>query len=159
LPYTLRILGVSEVTYPILALNLTVYAYTAILSGNFMVISSDVLSQYGQSNYLVINGFYWRLFTAMFAHTNIVHLVVNMLFLIIFGLRAEELFSITEYLTTYLLSGLVGNLLTLLLGLTGFPGASGAIFSLCGACVTGLLIGYGLASKPGNKTTRHCQTV
>jgi rhomboid protease GluP len=176
-------------TYLILALNLAVYAYTAILSGNFMVISLNVLLQYGQSNYLVINGLYWQLFTAIFVHTNIVHLTGNMLFLIIFGLRAEELFNMMEYFFIYLLSGLAGNLLTLLLGLTVVSaGASGAIFGLFGACAiyvrrkvgqslvgalvytffllivtgtspyvnvlahfgglaTGLIIGYGLASK------------
>jgi rhomboid protease GluP len=176
-------------TYLILALNLAIYAYTAILSGNFMVISLNVLLQYGQSNYLVINGLYWQLFTAIFVHTNIVHLTGNMLFLIIFGLRAEELFNMMEYFFIYLLSGLAGNLLTLLLGLTVVSaGASGAIFGLFGACAiyvrrkvgqslvgalvytffllivtgtspyvnvlahfgglaTGLIIGYGLASK------------
>jgi rhomboid protease GluP len=50
-------------------------------------------------------------------------------------LRAEELFSLPEYLATYFLSGLAGNLLTLLLGPTIVSaGASDAIFGLFGAC-------------------------
>jgi rhomboid protease GluP len=70
----------------------------------------------------------------MFVHANIVHLAGNMFFLLIFGLRAEELFSTKEYLAIYLLSGLSGNLLTLLLGPNMISvGASGAIFGLFGA--------------------------
>ena len=59
-----------------------------------------------------------------------------MFFLLIFGLRAEELFSLKEYLLIYFLSGLTGNLLTLLFGLDMVSaGASGAIFGMFGACI------------------------
>jgi rhomboid protease GluP len=59
-----------------------------------------------------------------------------MLFLLIFGLRAEEMFNIEEYLLIYFLSGLAGNLLTLLFGPFAPPssGTSCAIFGLFGAC-------------------------
>jgi rhomboid protease GluP len=58
-----------------------------------------------------------------------------MFFLLIFGLRAEEIFTDEEYLLIYLLSGLAGNLLTLLFGPNMISaGASGAIFGLFGAC-------------------------
>ena len=59
-----------------------------------------------------------------------------MLFLFIFGLRAEEMFSLPEYLGLYFIGGLVGNLLSLAFGpLFISVGASGAIFSLFRACV------------------------
>lgn len=123
-------------TYLIIALNIIVYAYAGILSGNFFEIDYDVLCRYGQDNSFVLNGGYWQLFTAMFVHVNIIHLLGNMFFLLIFGLRAEELFSIQEYFLVYFLSGLAGNLLTLLFGPFAPPsaGASGAIFGLFGAC-------------------------
>lgn len=122
-------------TYIIIALNIVVYACTSILSDNFVVMDYEVISQYGQSNELVLGGEYWQLFTAMFVHVNIMHLFGNMFFLLIFGLRAEELFSIKEYLLIWFLSGLAGNLLTLLLGpRTVSAGASGALFGLFGAC-------------------------
>jgi rhomboid protease GluP len=55
-------------------------------------------------------------------------------FLLIFGLRAEGLFDTKEYLLIYFVSGLAGNLLTLLLGPdTLSVGASGAIFGVFGA--------------------------
>ena len=125
------------VTFVLIAVNVAVYAYTAFLSQSLTAIDSAVIVEYGQSNLLVLrHGWYWQLFTAMFVHVNIVHIAGNMLFLLIFGLRAEEMFRPEEYLAVYLFSGLAGNVLTLTMG-TGFTsaGASGAIFGLFGAVV------------------------
>jgi rhomboid protease GluP len=122
-------------TYTLIALNIIIYIYTAVLSGNFIEMEENVKNIYGQTNQLVFNGAWWQLFTAMFVHFDIMHILGNMFFLLIFGLRAEELFSLHEYLAVYFLSGLAGNLLTLLLGPNVVSaGASGAIFGLFGAC-------------------------
>jgi rhomboid protease GluP len=119
----------------LITLNTAIYIYTAFLSNSFITIAYNVTNVYGQDNQAVFSGSYWQLFTAMFVHADIAHLLGNMLFLLIFGLRAEELFSLREYFAIYFLSGLVGNLLTLLLGPKIVSvGASGAIFGLFGAC-------------------------
>jgi len=121
-------------TYILIALNLAVYVYTSIIGNNFIETSDSVIRVYGQVNALVYEGAYWQLFTAMFIHADLLHLFGNMFFLLIFGLRAEELFSTPEYFLIYLLSGLTGNLLTLLLGPQLVSvGASGAIFGMFGA--------------------------
>jgi rhomboid protease GluP len=127
-------------TYILIALNVMVYIYTSLVGGNFLETNNNVILLYGQVNYFVLHfNWYWQLFTAMFVHISIMHLLGNMLFLLIFGLRAEDLFSIQEYLLVYFLSGLVGNCLTLLLSFIGIDmisaGASGAIFGLFGACI------------------------
>jgi len=123
-------------TYIIIALNIIVYAYTSIVGGNFFRTDDYFIFMYGQVNAFVMNGWYWQLFTSMFIHLNIVHLLGNMLFMLIFGLRAEELFSIEEYVLIYFMSGLAGNLLTLLFGPNMISaGASGAIFGIFGACI------------------------
>jgi rhomboid protease GluP len=122
-------------TYIIIALNVIVYACTSVVGGNFVETDYGLITQYGQVNSYVMNGWYWQLFTAMFVHVSIVHLFGNMFFLLIFGLRAEEFFSLPEYLLIYFLSGLTGNLLTLLFGPDMVSaGASGAIFGVFGAC-------------------------
>ena len=129
-------------TYILIALNIIVYIYTSVLGGNFMETSYDVILHYGQVNFYVLyQGWYWQLFTSMFIHSSIVHLLGNMFFLLIFGLRAEEMFNIQEYLLVYFLSGLAGNLLSLAFGPYSAPGilfvsvgASGAIFGVFGAC-------------------------
>ena len=121
-------------TYVLIALNTVAYVYTSIVGGNFITTGRLPIVLYGQVNLLVWRGWLWQLFTSMFVHAHIVHLAGNMFFLLIFGLRAEELFSTKEYLMTYILSGLAGNLLTLLLGPNMISvGASGAIFGLFGA--------------------------
>jgi len=122
-------------TYIIIALNIAVYAYTSVIGGDFIDTNPEVIWQYGQVNLLVLNGWYWQLFTAMFIHVDIIHLLGNMFFLLIFGFRAEDMFNIKEYLFIYFASGLAGNLLTLVFGPEMVSaGASGAIFGLFGAC-------------------------
>lgn len=121
-------------TFLIVGVNLAVYAFTSFLSGSFLETSGEVLQIYGQWNQNVFNGGYVQLLSAMFVHVNIIHIAGNMLFLIIIGLRAEEMFSLSEYLFIYFVSGLAGNILTLLLGADLISaGASGAIFGMFGA--------------------------
>jgi rhomboid protease GluP len=124
-------------TYILIALNIAFYIYTSVVGGDFLNTSSNMILQYGQVNELVIYyGQYYQLFTSMFVHANIAHIAGNMLFLLIFGLRGEEMFSLPEYLSIYFLGGLTGNLLSLLLLPLDVPsvGASGAIFAMFGAC-------------------------
>jgi len=99
-------------------------------------IGENYLSFFVQINYKIINDFeVWRLFTAMFLHSDIMHLFSNMFGLLLFGALIEKNFSKTEFLSIYFISGLVGNLFSLfLLPLFSISlGASGAIFGLLGA--------------------------
>jgi rhomboid protease GluP len=124
-------------TYALIVANVVVYAFTAFLSGDMFQMSDGVLLTFGQYNLAVSQGEVWRLFSAMFVHADIVHLSGNMFFLLIFGLRAEEMFDVDEYAVIYFLSGLAGGLLTL--GLWSADslsvGASGAIFGMLGATI------------------------
>ncbi len=115
--------------------NIAVYVYSSLIGRNFIQVADAVLETYGQFNYAVLyRGSWWQLVTSMFVHANIVHVASSMLFLLIFGLRAEELFADFEYYLTYLTSGLAGNLLSLLWPIsTVSVGASGAIFGLFGS--------------------------
>jgi len=119
----------------LVAANILVYVYTSLLGGSFIQTADSVLLQLGQYNINVLNGEYWQLLTSIFVHVDISHIALNMLFLVIFGLRAEELFTTEEYFAVYMLSGLSGSLLTLFLmsPTTLSAGASGAIFGMYGA--------------------------
>jgi len=121
-------------TYVLIAINVAVYGLTSYLSGDIFETSGAVIRSYGQFNPDIFNGEVWRFFTAMFIHANIAHILGNMLFLLIFGLRAEDLFDIKEYLLIYFVSGLAGGFLTLLWPDSLSVGASGAIFGMLGAC-------------------------
>jgi rhomboid protease GluP len=123
-------------TYILIALNIAFYVYTSVVGGDFLNTSNSMVLQYGQVNgFVLYYGWYYQLFTSMFVHANIAHLAGNMLFLLIFGLRGEEMFSLPEYLLVYFIGGLTGNLLSLWLMPLYVPsvGASGAIFALFGA--------------------------
>jgi rhomboid protease GluP len=125
-------------TYILIALNVAIFIAGAIIGGSALQTSPSVYVQWGQVNGLVLyGGAYYQLLTSMFIHASIFHLVGNMLFLLIFGLRGEEMFSLPEYLGIYLFGGLAGNLLYLGFGPLDVAGigASGAIFALFGACV------------------------
>jgi len=127
-----------KITYILIALNIAIYVYTSVAGGEYLSTNSNMLLQYGQVNGLVIySGYYYQLFTSMFIHADLAHIVGNMLFLFIFGLRGEEMFSLPEYLSIYFLGGLTGNLLSLLLLPleTISVGASGAIFAMFGAAI------------------------
>ena len=117
--------------------NILVFAYTSVVGGSFPYTDRVVLEQLGQYNmYVIEHGWYWQLLTSMFVHVDFLHLFLNMLFLLIFGIRAEELFKEEEFFAIYFMSGLVGNFLTLLMPLSVVSaGASGAIFGMFGACV------------------------
>lgn len=123
-------------TYILIILNVVIYILGAVVSGNILQTGDKVVLIWGQVNDFVFQGAYWQLITSMFIHASIFHLVGNMLFLLIFGLRGEEMFSLLEYFGIYLLGGLAGNLLSLIFGPNFISvGASGAIFALFGACV------------------------
>ena len=91
---------------------------------------------------LVMRGEYWRLFTSMFYHFGIDHLVCNMLMLFILGSMLEPFFGKVRYGVLYFVSGLAAGGASLLyngliLGEEGklvlCAGASGAVYGLIGA--------------------------
>jgi len=126
-------------TYVLIAANVAVYILTSYYGGSAIQTNDSAFYEatvlYAP---LVFQGEWWRMITSMFVHADIAHIAGNMLFLFIYGLRAEKMFDLKEYMTIYFLSGLAGNALTLLSALmlsTDFIslGASGAIFGLMGA--------------------------
>lgn len=89
-----------------------------------------------QINYRVLEQLeIWRLFTSMFLHADILHLVSNMIGLLLFGTFIENATSRLVYLIIYFVSGLVGNIVSLFLLSPNVIslGASGAIYGLIGA--------------------------
>lgn len=81
------------------------------------------------------DGQWWRLFTAMFIHFGVIHLSLNMWALWDVGRLVEQLYGRWRFAVLYLGSGVVGNLVSLVMqgnqAVSG--GASGAVFSLYGA--------------------------
>jgi len=104
---------------------------------SFYYISQDLLSKVGQYNFLVYQGYVYQLFTSIFVHIDWLHLISNSLFLLIFGLKAEDHLLSWQYYVVFIISGLMGGLLTLTFGAnTISAGSSGGIFGLLGADIT-----------------------
>ena len=86
-------------------------------------------------------GEYYRLFTSMFLHFDIRHLLNNMLVLFVLGERLEDCLGHGRYLLFYILCGIGANLISLLFYLrsgelfTMSAGASGAIFGVTGGLI------------------------
>ncbi|WP_270447653.1 rhomboid family intramembrane serine protease [Lactobacillus delbrueckii] len=65
---------------------------------------------------VVMEGQWWRLFTAQFLHIGIMHIASNAIMIYYIGQYAEPVFGHWRFLLIYLLSGVGGSLLTLAFG-------------------------------------------
>jgi len=72
----------------------------------------QILSWGGSLAARTLTGEYWRLFTSMFVHFGLMHLLANMYMLAIAGPRAERRFGFLGFLAIYFLGGLFGGLLS-----------------------------------------------
>jgi rhomboid protease GluP len=115
--------------------NVLVYLALGILGNNMLEIDDSLVVFFGQYNLLVLRyGAFWQLFTAIFVHFNVLHLLLNVFFLLLVGNRLEKIIGSRKFLLLYLLCGFFGNLLTLALGPDLLSaGSSGAVLGICSA--------------------------
>ncbi|MBQ8804126.1 MAG: rhomboid family intramembrane serine protease [Tyzzerella sp.] len=97
---------------------------------------------------------YYRLFASIFLHFDIQHLMNNMITLGVVGTNVEPVVGKVRFLIIYFVSGLGGNLLSLVFELKTqdyaiSAGASGAIFGLTGALLCLAILNRG---RIGNVT-------
>ncbi|XP_072957435.1 RHOMBOID-like protein 2 [Typha angustifolia] len=85
----------------------------------------------------------WRLVTCIWSHAGLIHLAVNMISLVVIGIRLEQQFGFVRVGIIYLLSGFGGSILSALFMRNGISvGASGALFGLLGALLSELLTNW-----------------
>ena len=139
------------VTYSLIFICILVFILMYVL-GNGSTDNYTLLVFGANVDTLTKNGDYYRLFTSMFLHIGILHLLCNMYSLYIIGKEVENVFGKVKYLIIYLLSGIAGSILSLAFNHnTICAGASGAIFGLLGAL---LYIGYYYRTYLGATLTR-----
>lgn len=107
-------------------------------------------------SFVLEDGEWYRMFTSMFLHFGIVHLMNNMVMLFFAGRYLEEAVGRFRYLVIYLLAGLGGNLISLFVmqhtnDVAVSAGASGAIFGVIGGLLCVAIINRG---RFENLTTR-----
>jgi len=99
-------------------------------------ISGEVLMRLGAKSPYIFAGQWWRLVTAMFLHAGLLHIGMNMWCLVDLGPQVESLFSTTKFTVFYLVTGIAGFVLSLLLSPFGMSvGASGAVLGLIGILI------------------------
>lgn len=120
----------ARITLTLILINIFCFIFFNLVLPEYYILSLV------QINYRITENLeIWRLFTPMFLHADVMHLFSNMIALFFFGTAVENVYTKFEYLVVYFVSGLIGNLFSLLL-LPPFSlslGASGAIFGLIGA--------------------------
>jgi len=125
------------ITKILILICIIMYLLSITLTDNF---TTSLLILGANNRGLVLNGDIFRLISSIFLHGNILHLFVNMYSLWIIGSQVETYLGKFRYLIIYLLSGLMGNLFSIVFLENSLSvGASGAIFGLMG-CL--LYFGY-----------------
>lgn len=116
-------------TLGVIALNLLVFLFTEIDRTLLGLLAMNPLS-------VVTEGAWWQVFTYMYAHADVSHILFNMLGLFFFGTAVEEEVGSWEFLAFYHVTGLLAGLASLgIYWVTGqyevyLLGASGAVFAV-----------------------------
>lgn len=90
-------------------------------------------------------GKYYTLFTSIFLHADILHLIFNMAALFVLGWAVESKVSKVKYIITYFLGGIFGNLFMLI----PFFGYSYETLAVGASAAVSALIGLGTFICPG----------
>ena len=126
-PYRGR--GINPI-WVIIGVNVVIYLATIINQNAIYNTFGLIPAEVGQKP--------WTIFTYMFIHASIIHIIFNMLTFYFFGTFAMALIGETAFLITYFVGGIVGGLFFFLLAYPlGYQGAiavgaSGAIYALGG---------------------------
>ena len=138
--------GLAEFTAPwltfvMLAVLVVIFIEEQVLAlspgGPMLQPSLETLSAMGAlSRELVLKGDWYRLFTATLLHGDLAHILGNGVALVMAGYLLERLVGRAWYFALFVISGLGGSLMSLVLNPAGTTsvGASGAIMGLFAAC-------------------------
>ncbi len=137
----------SPATYVILAANVLMFVLVELTGG-----SNDLenMIRWG-AQYLPLvvgEGQYYRLFTCMFLHFGLAHLINNMVIFYFVGGPLERAVGTVRFLVIYLLAGFGANCVSCYLDFISqsspvAAGASGAVFAAIGAMIWALIINHG----------------
>ena len=96
--------------------------------------NSAVLLAFGAScRSYFLAGEYWRAIMPMFLHLSLVHLLLNLYALCLFGPELERLCGCGPFALIYVGAGTTGSLGSMLMSRRIGSGASGAVLGICGA--------------------------
>ena len=136
------LMPVPWLTYGLIAANVLIWAAAIFQGESFMQTSVEKLFLWGGNTASAVQaGEWWRLLTATFLHGGFMHLAMNMIGLVSVGVLVERIYGHRQYALIYFGSGLIGSALSLHFSAQTAVsvGASGAVFGVLGALLTGIL--------------------
>lgn len=120
-------------TWTIIAINVL---WFLLVEGSFGLTPDGLVHAGAADSTDVFGGQWFRLFSAMFVHMGWAHIGFNMVALASLYV-IEILIGTAAFVTTYVIAGVAGSLLTVILNPDGLlGGASGAIFGIFGVALT-----------------------
>jgi len=139
----------APATYVLMGINIAVYVLMVLNHVSPTAPSAGQLVHWGANVGLLVlaDHQWWRLVTSTFVHSGIIHIATNMWCLYNLGLLGEPLMGPFGVVAAYLLTGVVGNLLSVALNPGAVSaghvvdygvisvGASGAVFGLAGVLI------------------------
>lgn len=150
---TFKRFDIMSIAVIITIINILVYIYEIHVAGSTNISSGAALAiganyepvTFGQHQY-------WRLFSAMFMHLSLMHIISNTIALIYAAEILNNLVSRWEFIAIYLISGITGNLASALLQKPVVAaGASTSIMGLIGAIlVIALMAQQGIINVQGD---------
>ena len=125
-------------------LNILVFVIMAIDGTNIVSPEAEDLIKWGANERsLTLNGELWRLFSCIFVHIGIMHLIMNLYALIFIGSILEPIIGKYKFIIGYLISGFIASTASLWWNTFSLSaGASGAIFGLFGIFLALLTTNY-----------------
>lgn len=128
-------------TRALIIVNIIVFAIMALNGGTQ---NTENLVRFGAVfKPYIAAGQWWRLFTAAFIHIGFMHILFNMYFLYQLGPTFEMLYGSRNFLIIYLVSGIIGNLVSFAFGSPGTvsAGASTSLYGIFGLAL-GIMLNY-----------------
>ena len=122
------------VTPILININILIFIVMILSGVHFLLPENQSLLEWG-ANFrpLTLAGQWWRLFSAIFLHIGILHLLLNMYALLYIGLLLEPYLGKTRFIAAYFISGIAASVTSLWWhDLIISAGASGAIFGMYG---------------------------
>lgn len=120
-----------KVTFILISLNFVIFAFENLFLGD----ESEFALYFGLNSYF-FDGFYWQIFTTMFLHGSLMHVLMNMAVLFQFGSLLERRLGGAMFALLYLGGGTISGILSLTYlhfdDEVNLVGASGAICVLLG---------------------------
>lgn len=114
---------------------------TNIFTKAHMIYGNDygLITKYGMLlNVKKIGYEWWRLFSNIFIHAGIPHLLVNIIALYLVGMQIERNIGSKSFIITFCIIGTLSSCITMFFT-NGAVGASGAIYGLCGIYIEQVL--------------------